>query len=113
MTKFSEAVQTKTSGCAKCFSMIYTLPCILDKEVAKFLTSFGSPKYPLATVKLIRIDAADGFHIEGRIGTKTIKFVMPKKYEKVPIKTIEEKNRFEQCLANWMTQKLNITIDIE
>lgn len=112
MTKFSEVVQTRTSGCSKCFSMIYTLPCMLDKEIAKFLVSFGSPKYPLDAVRLLRIDAADGFHIEGRLGTKTIKFVMPKKYEKVPIQTIAEKNRFEQCLADWMTNKLNIIIDI-
>jgi hypothetical protein len=114
MVKFNEAVQTRKSGCSKCFSIIYTLPCLIDKELADFLLNdFGKPKYPLNAVKLLRIDARNGFHIEGRIGTKTIKFVMPKKYEKIDADKIVEKIKFETNLIEWMSQKLNILIEKE
>jgi hypothetical protein len=114
MVKFNEVVQTRKSGCSRCFSIIYTIPCVLDKDLPDYmLVDFGKPKYPLDVVKLIRIDTKDGFHIEGRIGTKVVKFVMPKKYEKVDTNTIQKKIIFEADLAEWMSQKLNILIEIE
>jgi hypothetical protein len=111
MVSFSDVVKTKTSGCAKCFSMIYTLPCIVDRDLAGYLTSFGPSAYPLDKVRLLRINAKDGFHIEARINTKIIKFVMPKKFEKVSLDKIEELQRFEKSLAAWMSNKLNIVVE--
>ena len=110
--KFSEAVKMKASGCAKCFSAIYTLPCRLNRNIAGYLTSFGKPRYRLDAVKLLRIDTKDGFHIEGKLGLKSIKFVMPKNFEKVHINKIARKKEFEKCLAAWLTDTLKIQIDI-
>lgn len=110
MVKFSDIVQLRTGGCSKCFSIIYTLPCVLNVELAEYLESFGLPIYPLASVKLLRIDAPGGYHIEGRIGTKTIKFVLPKKFEKVAFDKISKKIEFESKLSDWMTDTLNIDI---
>jgi len=111
MIKFSELIKTKISGCAKCFSVLYVLPCQLDKDIAKyFKKSFGDPVYPLKSVSFVRINTHDGFHIEGRIRAKVIKFVMPKKYEKYNINKISKKIEFEDCLLKWLEVKLNIKI---
>ena len=112
MVNFVDIVTSKTGGCAKCFNITYTLPYLIDADLANYLTGFGHPAYPLATVRLLRINAPNGFHIEGRIGTKSIKFVMPKKYEKVPLDQIQEKKDFEKALATWLSQKLNMAVDI-
>jgi hypothetical protein len=37
---------------------------------------------------------------------------MPKKYEKIPLNQIQEKKDFEQALASWLSQKLNMAVDI-
>jgi len=110
--KFSEAVKMKASGCAKCFAATYTLPCRLDPSIAKYLVSFGKPRYRLDAVKLLRIDTTDGFHIEGKIGLKTIKFTMPKNFAKLHINKIARKKEFEKSLAAWLTDTLKIQITI-
>jgi hypothetical protein len=112
MVKFADVVTMKLGGCARCFSVTYSLPCLVDRSLADFLSWFGKPIYPLDSVRLIRINAPNGFHIESRINTKTIKLVMPKKYEKIPIDTIQEKKIFDQNVADWITQKLNIAVEI-
>lgn len=111
MIKFSEAVKTQRSGCSKCFSFIYTLPYRLEKEIQNYLTAFGKPLYPLKAVKLLRIDTPDGFHIEGKLGTKNIKFVIPKVMETAnPDLAQQRKKEFERCLAEWLTAALDITV---
>lgn len=112
MIKFSDLVTTKTSGCSKCFSVLYTLPCQIDKKIATYFKSFGKPVYPLKSVNFLRIDSMDGFHIEARINAKVIKFVLPKKYEKHDIDKIARKNEFEKQLVEWLTDKLKINITI-
>ena len=114
MIKFADLITIKYSGCAKCFSIIYGLPCQLDRDVAAFLeASFGKPVYPLKSVRLLRIDAGDGYHIEGRLGAKVIKFVMPKKYENTDLSKVAKKREFDEALVEWMRNKLKIDIVYE
>lgn len=113
IVKFADVVKTKIGGCSKCFSITYSLPYMIDKELADFLSAFGQPVYNLNSLKVLRINVANGFHIEGRVGTKTIKLVMPKKYEKRPLGQIQERNSFEKNLADWLTKKLKITVELE
>lgn len=111
MIKFSDLVSTKVSGCAKCFSVLYALPCQIDRDIAQhFKEAFGKPVYPLKSVSFMRIDAHDGFHIEGRLRAKVIKFVMPKKFEKQDLDKIDRKIEFERCLTKWLESKLNIKV---
>lgn len=111
MIKFSNLIVTKKSGCAKCFSIIYAIPCQLDKDIALYLeANFGKPIYPLKSITLLKIDTGDGFHIEGRLNSKIIKFTLPKKYEHADLTNLKRKNDFDEALAKWMSKKLNITI---
>ena len=109
--KFSEVVKSKTGSCTKCFSMTYSLPCTIDIKLASFLQDFGQPVYSIEVTKLVKIDTSDGFHIEGRIGTKVIKFTMPKKFEKMAPDKATKRIEFEQKLSEWMSDKLNIEIE--
>lgn len=110
MIKFADLIKTKTSGCAKCFAVTYALPCQLDKDIAGYLSSFGQPVYPMKSVSFLKIDTSDGFHIEGRMKSKVIKFTMPKKFEQSDINNIPRKIEFEKALSKWMSNKLNILI---
>jgi hypothetical protein len=110
MTKFIDVVKINLSGCSKCFSAIYILPCRTDKSMPTYFSSFGKPKYRLDATKLLRIDTSDGFHIESKIGSKKIKFVMPKKYEKIPQDQNTRRAEFEKCLAKWLSNTLNVQI---
>ncbi|MFA5024040.1 MAG: hypothetical protein WC523_03750 [Patescibacteria group bacterium] len=91
--------------------MIYSLPCTLDIKLSSFLADFGEPVYSVVATKLLRIDTTDGFHIEGRLGAKLIKFTMPKKFEKVASDKITKKIDFEKALVEWMIDKLDIDIE--
>jgi len=90
--------------------MLYGLPCQIDADIANFLKSFGGPIYPLQSVSLLKIDSTDGFHIEGRLGAKVIKFGMPKKYENSDLAKLKRKIEFELQLKKWLEKKLNIKI---
>lgn len=111
MTKFTDIVKSKTETCAKCFSMVYSLPCIINVKLASFLEHFGKPVYPMDITKVLRIDFGSGFQIEGRIGSKKIKFTMPKKFEKVAADKATERINFEKALVEWMTDALDIEIE--
>jgi hypothetical protein len=108
--KLTDLVKIKESGCAKCLSLFYSLPCQLDEDIADYLKSFGKPVYPLRSISLLRIDSNAGYHIEGRIKAKIIKFVMPKKFTNTDLSKVPRKAEFEKCLAKWMSNKLKMTI---
>jgi len=110
MIKFADLVKTKKSGCAKCFSILYALPCQVDRDLVDYLKSFGKPVYPLKSVSFIRIDSGGGYHIEAKLNAKVIKFVMPKKFEKSDLSKVARKIEFETSLAKWMSNKLQISI---
>lgn len=112
MVKFSEIVKTKKSGCAKCLSVIYAIPCQVDRDLANYLKSFGKPVYPLKAVSFIRIDSGDGYHIEAKLKSKIIKLVIPKKFEKTDLDKTTRKAEFEKQLIDWMSAKLKIQITI-
>ena len=111
MVKFIDTVKIKKSGCTKCFSIFYILPCTINIEIADYLISFGKPLYRLNATSLLRIDTKDNFHIEGKIGSKKIKLVMPKEYLNKDWDSLERKNEFEKCLAKWISDRLKIEIE--
>lgn len=110
MIKFEEIINTKISKCKKCFALVYTLPCYIDNSIEKFLTYFGRPVYSLKATSLMRINMKDGFYIESRIGSKIIKFSMPKHMEDTNIALIDQKIKFDSCLVLWMRDKLELDI---
>ena len=91
--------------------MVYALPCGIDIKLAAYLNGFGLPVYSVEMTKLIHIESNDGFKIEGKVGGKTIKFVMPKRLEKVDPAKNTRRIEFEQALCDWMTDTLQIQID--
>jgi hypothetical protein len=104
-----EVAKMKVSGCKKCFSITYTLPCNIEKSLADYLISFGPIKYKLDVVKLLRIEQDETF-IEAKIGTKTIKLGMPKERSKLVITKVPEKIKFEKALCEWLTVTLRFNI---
>lgn len=110
MIKFADLIKIKFSGCARCFSILYALPCQIDRDIAGHFKSFGEPTYPLKKISLLRIDAGSGYHIEGRLNAKVIKFIMPKKFENSDLRKAARKIEFEESLARWMSNKLKIDI---
>ncbi len=113
MLKFADIVKIKQSGCSKCLSLFYSLPCQIDRDIAGYFKGFGKPVYPLKSVSLLRIDANGGYHIEGRLNAKVIKFVMPKKFANTDLSKAVRKIEFENCLAQWISNKLNMPVVIE
>ncbi|KKL57927.1 hypothetical protein LCGC14_2230510 [marine sediment metagenome] len=110
MIKFADLIKIKFSGCTRCFSILYALPCQIDRNIVGYFVSFGKPTYPLKIVNLLRIDADGGYHIEGRLNAKVIKFIMPKEFENSDLRKAARKIEFEEGLAKWMSDKLKIDI---
>lgn len=110
MIKFTDLIKTKFSGCSKCFSILYALPCQVDKDIVGYLKSFGIPTYSLDKISLLRIEAGSGYSIESRLNAKVIKFVMPKKFKNSDLNKAVRKIEFEESLAKWMSNKLKIDI---
>ena len=109
--KFDKLVSIKRSGCSKCFSLIYSVPCQIDKSIASaFEKEFGKPVYPIKAVKFLKIQTDDGFVIEGRVGAKILKFSIPKKHETSDFNKIKKKEAFDNCLITWLKKKLKIDI---
>ena len=92
---------------------MYSVPCQVDRNLASYMSSFGKPVYPLKSVSFIRIDSGNGYHIEARLNAKVIKFVMPKKFAKEDHSKASRKIEFENNLAAWMSDKLNMDIRSE
>lgn len=110
---FNEVVKVKRTSCKKCLSLLYTIPCRVDKELATFLVDFGEPVYPLKTIKLLRIDSKDGYKIESKIGKNAVKFALPKNLEGEDLDKASRKIEFETRLTEWMSEKLDILIERE
>lgn len=109
MLIFKDIVKVQQTNCSKCLSFLYTLPCHINEDIAKYLASFGKPIYPLKIVKLLRIDSEDGCRIDAKLNKKGIKFSMPPK-----LKHEDEDNwrkiEFETHLAEWLANTLNIAV---
>lgn len=71
----------KVSTCASCASYHYEIPLPITRDIENFITVFGSLKYPLDKVLLIRIEN-EFFSLDGRIGGLIIKV----KYKKEDLK---------------------------
>lgn len=110
MLKFDEIVKVKRISCTKCLSLMYSLPCQLNREIVKHLEDFGKPLYPLKAVKLLRIDSKDGYKIDGKIGKNAIKFAIPKELENTDLSKIWRKIEFEACLGKWLSETLNMPV---
>lgn len=112
MVKFHDIVSAKISSCKKCYAVVYSLPCHIDKDIVKYFRNMGKPAYPLSVTRLLRINIKHGFYIEGTVGSKTIKFSMPKELENNSPSSIKENMIFVNNLSKWLSDKLNIQIEI-
>ena len=107
---FTDVVKITKSGCKLCFTFIYTLPVNLSADVEMYLSSFGKSELPLSLVKFLKITTPDQYKIEGKLDTNTIKFGIPKKFEKGNPDINTRKYEFENALSQWLTKKLDIPI---
>jgi hypothetical protein len=110
MVQFSEVVKVERTSCTTCINLQYTLPCRIDKDIVSYMTGFGSPVYPLGSIRLLKIESTDGFRIEGKLEKNIIKFYMPKELDRADLQTIDRKIEFDKKLDEWMTKKLDISI---
>lgn len=108
MLEFDKIVNIRRTNCKKCLTFLYSLPCQVNKEIAKHLEAFGKPIYPLKTVKLLRIDSKDGYKIDSKIGKNAIKLAIPKQLEGSPESW--RKLEFEAALISWLSETLNMPI---
>lgn len=108
--RFEEIVKTTRASCKDCFTLIYSLPCELDDNIASYMSSFGKPKYDLKTISLIHIESLDEYAIKGRIKNTYIKFSLPKKFEASDDISDSRKKEFESNIAKWLENKLQVSI---
>lgn len=113
MIKFSEAVKIENMSCKSCISLLYTLPCRLDKDIVKYMTNIGTLAYPVGSIRLLKIISNDGFKIEGKLEKNTIKLEIPNTFSNTDINKIDKKIEFDTKLAEWISDKLDMDIILE
>lgn len=111
MLVFEDIVKIQRTNCKKCLTFLYSLPCQVNKNIAKHLESFGKPIYPLKSVKLLRIDTKDGYKIDSKIGKNAIKFAIPKELEGKA--DTWRKAEFEVALISWLVETLDMPIVVQ
>lgn len=109
--KFNDIVKNYRSSCDKCISIIYEMPCYVDKDISKYLTSFGTPLYDLNVNNLLKIASEDNYTIEAKLNKIYIKFGMPKELEYTNWDDTTRKLEFEKLLITWIEDKLQISVE--
>ena len=108
--KFSNIVKTTKKACGKTTTLVYTVPCELDKSVAGFMSSFGNPKFDLDTIKFLQIESTDDYTIKGRLDKTSISLSVPKKSKNISIFGIKQAE-FENNIIKWLEHRLKISIN--
>lgn len=107
--KFANIVRVTRKTCGKTITLIYTVPCELDKCIAGFMSSFGKSKFDLDTVKFLHIESIDNYTIKGRLDKTSINFSVPKKSNNVGIFGTKQAE-FENNIIKWLEHRLKISI---
>ena len=108
--KFNDIVKIARSSCERCLAFKYELPCGIDDNIVKFLGSFGEPIYDLNLFTLLKMKSKDEYLIEGRLTATIIKFGIPKKLINTNLDKNSRKKDFESSLANWLSDKFNVSV---
>jgi len=108
--KFHDIIRIAHTSCKKCVSLVYEIPCPINKKLIKHLTNFGEPVYDLSKSILLQIENEDGHSIQAKLGRTYIKFGMPKVFENTDLDTTTRKLEFEKSLKNWMEEILPIIL---
>jgi hypothetical protein len=107
--KFASIVKTTRKTCGNNITVIYTVPCELDKSIAGFMTSLGSPKFDLNTIKFLHIESGD-YTIKGKLDKTNINLSVPKKSKNIGIFGTKQKE-LENNIARWLEHRLGISIN--
>lgn len=108
--KYGSIVKMRKKACKTCFTLVYNVPCEVDASLANYLTSLGTPKYDLNTVKLFRIKTADNYALKTRLKSTVINLSLPKELQNTNIENNTKKLEFEEGLIKWLESKLQIKI---
>ena len=109
--KLYDIIKIRRSSCTKCTALVYTLPCVVDKILAKYLTNFGEPLYNLDIADYLIIQNKERYSIEAQLGKNKIKFGMPKELENTDWNKTTKKIEFEQALREWLIEILETNIE--
>lgn len=102
--KFSEIVKyTKLAQCHSCNSHEYRLPLQISPKIEKFMSPFGSMKFPLDRVKIIKVEN-EQVQISSRVGTNIIRI----KFKKDPT----QRQFFEVQLAAYLSEEMNVEVRV-
>lgn len=93
---------TTLRQCASCHSHEYILPFPITSEIESFLKPFGSLKYPLDKIKIIKIDN-NYVHLNSRIGSSNLRV----KFKKDP----SQRSLFEVQLAAYIEKEMQISVE--
>lgn len=107
--KFKDIIRITKKPCGKTITLIYTIPCELDKSIAGFMSNFGRPKFDLDTVKFLHIASVDDYTIKGRLEKTSINFSIPKESKYIGIFGTRQAE-FESNIIKWIEHRLKISI---
>lgn len=107
--KFSDIIKITKKTCSKNITLIYSVPCELDKSLARFMSNFGKPKFDLDTIKFIHIASADDYIIRGRLERTSINFSVPKASKNIGMLGAK-KTQFENNVIKWLENRLKVSI---
>ena len=108
--KFTDIIRITKKTCGKTITIIYSIPCELDKSVVGFISNFGKPKFDLNTIKFLHIDSTDGFSIKGKLNKTSINFSVPKESKNIGMFGAR-KAELENNIAKWLEHRLGISIE--
>jgi len=108
--KYSDVVKMSRKSCKTCLTLIYTMPCEVDRALVGYMSPFGESKFDLKVVSLLHIESDDNYTIRSKIGRMAVSLSIPKRFEKFDLDLKTRKPEFEQCLVKWLENKLDISI---
>lgn len=103
VVKFEDVIDAqRLAGCKTCNTYIYTFPCHIDVDFGDFLLGFGKLAYPLAKVKMVRMDNAL-VKLTSRVGRNWLEIKFKEQSDEI-------KSLFDIHIASYVEAKNHITI---
>jgi hypothetical protein len=106
LIKFDDVIDAqRLAGCKTCNTYIYTMPCHIDIDFGDYVLGLGKLNYPLANVKMVRMDNAL-IKITSRVGRNWLEV----KFKKQGEQALQTKQLFDIQIASYVEAKNHITI---
>lgn len=107
--KFNKIVTIEQKQCEKCYLYSYTVPCLIDKEIANFFNNINNDKSYYKNIQVFKLTLENNIKIFGRYKKSEITFSFPKDMDLNQLNS--QKDTLENNLINWLIQKTGLIIE--